>query len=29
MYPEKSYITRNKLLNGYQLSKLYTFEIAA
>lgn len=29
MYPEKSYITRNKLLNGYQLSKLYTFGIAA
>ena len=25
----QKYITRNKLLNGYQLSKLYTFEVAA
>lgn len=29
MYPESSYLNRNKLLNGYQLSKLYTFEVAA
>lgn len=29
MSPENSYLNRNKLLNGYQLSKLYTFEVAA
>lgn len=29
MYTEDNYINRNKLLNGYQLSKLHTFESAA
>lgn len=29
MYTEENYLSRNKLLNGYQLSKLHTFEAAA
>ncbi|WP_281705018.1 DNA-binding transcriptional regulator DsdC [Aeromonas taiwanensis] len=29
MYTEDNYVSRNKLLNGYQLSKLHTFEAAA
>lgn len=29
MFEHSKYIARNKLLNGYQLSKLYTFEVAA
>ncbi len=29
MYTESSYFARNTLLNGYQLSRLYTFEVAA
>ncbi|MGY3885459.1 DNA-binding transcriptional regulator DsdC [Aeromonas aquatica] len=29
MYTEDNYVSRNKLLNGYQLAKLHTFEAAA
>lgn len=29
MYTEENYLSRNKLLSGYQLSKLHTFEAAA
>lgn len=29
MYTEDNYVSRNKLLSGYQLSKLHTFEAAA
>ena len=29
MYTEDNYVSRNKLLSGYQLAKLHTFEAAA